>query len=80
MVFLFEKASPYERISYLCIPEKINKRNYKQLIFKTIHHYVELVRVQNHIHILISCITIIYYIFLLPKSAPFNIFPIFAVH
>jgi len=29
MVFLFEKASPYERISYLCTPEKINKTNIK---------------------------------------------------
>ena len=47
MVFLFEKASPYERISYLCILKKTSKLNYKQLIFKTIHYYVELVRVQD---------------------------------
>jgi len=47
MVFLFEKASPYERISYLCTPEKNNKYNYNKLIFKTITHYVELVRVQD---------------------------------
>jgi len=45
MVFLFEKASPYERISYLCTPEKINKTYNKQLIFKTIHHYVQLVQI-----------------------------------
>jgi len=44
MVFLQVYVSVFERISYLCIPKKNNKYKYNKLIFKTITHYVELVR------------------------------------
>ena len=47
MVFLFKKVMVFERISYLCTPEKTLEIYNKQLILKTIIHYAELVRMQD---------------------------------